>query len=892
MSLYNLESIFKPESVAVIGASEKKGTIGRALMENLVQAEFAGDVYPVNPKYDNLLGHKAYGKIAKTPAAVDVAVIAVPLAQVPTIIEECVEADVKGAIIISAGGKETGAEGRKLEENIKKKAERGGLRIIGPNCMGVICPAENLNASFAAHMPLAGNLAFISQSGAICSAMLDLSLQERMGYRYFISIGSMLDVDFGDLLNYVGSDPQVKSVLLYIESLTHFRKFMSAARAVSRMKPVIVLKSGRSAIGAKAAASHTGAMAGEDHIYDAAFQRAGAVRVNTLLDFFNCAELLAKQSRPAGKRMTIVSNSGGPAVMAVDTIEHYHLQPASLSDATIEKLDAILPSHWSRGNPIDILGDATAERYAKVVKCLDPDGIDGLLVILNPQAMIDPAEVAEALIKALENKSYIVFACWMGGRDVERGIEILNDAGIPTYDTPEQAIKSFMYLYHYTENLKLLQEIPPKITRELQFDHRSVRRLVDRGLKRENGLLTELESKKLLAAYGIAVNRTEPAASLAEAREIARDLGYPLAMKISSLDISHKSEADGVQLDIRTDSDVQAAFEKIMRGAARHNPEAHINGVTLQPMSRRPDAELLLGAKQDPDFGPVILFGMGGIYAEIIEDRTIGLVPLNRLLARRLMADTRTFALLKGYRNRPPADLKRLEEMLICLSQLVTDFPEIVELDMNPVVVEAGKPLAVDARVKVKSSSVSSPHHLVISPYPQQYAKRNISTDGLTLSIRPIKPEDAPLLEDLFETLSPTSIYHRFFSPMKSLPHHMLVRFTQIDYDREMALVAMDESENREKMLGVARVIGKPDGDEGEFAVIVGDPWQGRGVGAELLKRCLRIVKERGMQSVWGTALTENKQMLKLARKIGFQISQSSGGNEYDMTLDLKNAEV
>jgi acetyltransferase len=623
MGLYNLDKIFQPASIAVIGASEKNDSIGRALMENLVQSKYRGDLYPVNPNYDDLLGYKAYSNVAEVPQTADLAVIAVPIAKVPVVIEECVAAGVKGAIIISAGGKETGDKGRKIEEEIKTKAEVGGLRIIGPNCMGIICPAENLNASFAAHMPLGGKLAFISQSGAICSAMLDLSLQERMGYRYFVSIGSMLDVDFADLLDYVGSDPQVNSVLLYIESLTNFRKFMSAARAVSRMKPVIILKSGRSSAGAKAASSHTGAMAGEDHIYEAAFKRAGAVRVGTLKDFFNCAELLTKQAGPKGKRMTTVSNSGGPAVMAVDTIAYYNLQPGPLSQETIEKLDDILPPHWSRGNPIDILGDATAERYAKVVECLDPGEIDGLLVILNPQAMTDPAEVAEVLIEALENKPYIVFASWMGGRDVERGIEILNGAGIPTYDTPEQAIKSFMYLYHYTENLKMLQEIPPKVTRELQFDRTSARALIEKGLKRKNGLLTEVESKKLLTAYGIPVNRTELAASPEECQEIARRLGYPLAMKISSPEISHKSEADGVQLDIRTDSELSAAFEKITTGANRHNPEAEIQGVTLQPMSLRPDVELLLGAKQDPDFGPVILFGMGGIYAEIIEDRNI-----------------------------------------------------------------------------------------------------------------------------------------------------------------------------------------------------------------------------------------------------------------------------
>jgi acetyltransferase len=892
MSLYNLESIFKPDSIAVVGASAKKGSIGRSLMENLLQAEFPGDIYPVNPKYDTLLGRKTYAKIGDVPATVDLAVIAVPIEKVPGVVEECVDAGVKGTIIISAGGKETGEEGRKLEERIKRKAETGGLRIIGPNCMGIICPGEHLNASFAAHMPLDGNLAFISQSGAICSAMLDLSLQEKMGYRYFISIGSMLDVDFADLLDYAGNDPHVKSVLLYIESLTNFRKFMSAARAVSRMKPVIVLKSGRSEVGAQAASSHTGAMAGEDYIYDAAFQRAGTVRVDTLQDFFNCAELLAKRGRPAGKRMTIVSNSGGPAVMAADTIARYNLQPGALGEKTLERLDQILPPHWSRGNPIDILGDATPERYAKAVECLDPAEFDGLLVILNPQAMTDPTDVAAALVKALEKRSYPVFASWMGGRDVEKGIEILNDAGIPTYDTPEQAIKSFMYLFHYAENLDMLQEIPSKISRDLSFDPEGARKLIEQGLERENGLLTEVESKKLLASYGIPVNRTEAADSVDAAQEIARELGYPLVMKISSPDITHKSEVDGVQLDLRTDSDIRDAFERIMRGAERHNPEAEIHGVTLQPMSVRPDVELLIGAKQDPDFGPVILFGMGGIYAEIIQDRNIGLVPLNRLLARRVMEGTKTFKLLQGYRNRPQADLERLEELLVCLSQLVTDFPEIVELDMNPVVVQSGQPLAVDARVKVKAASVKSPHHLVISPYPQQYEIENISTDGLTLAIRPIKPEDAPLLENLFEVLSPTSIYHRFFSPMKLLPHHMLVRFTQIDYDREMALVALDEIENPEKIMGVARIIGKPNGTEGEFAVVVGDPWQGKGIGAKLLKRCLRIVKERGMQSVWGTALSENKQMLKLARKIGFQISYSSGGHVYEMRLDLKNAKI
>jgi acetyltransferase len=576
MSLYNLDKIFQPAAIAVIGASEKKASIGRALMDNLTQSKYTGDLFAVNPNYDRVRGFKSYGKLSDISEAVDLAIVAIPISKVPLIIEECVDTDVKGAIIISAGGKETGNEGQKLEAEIKQIAAKGSLRIIGPNSMGVICPQSHLNASFAAHMPADGPLAFISQSGAICSAMLDLSLKEKMGYRHFVSIGSMLDVDFGDLIDYVGNDSHVKSVLLYIESLTHQRKFMSAVRAVSRLKPVLILKSGRSPIGAKAASSHTGAMAGEDDVYDAAFKRAGAIRVDTIGDFFNCAELVAKQAPPKGKRMTILTNSGGPGVMAVDAVARYALQPSELSDETITKLTDVLPPHWSRGNPIDILGDATPARYADAVGCLKSDEMDGLLVILNPQAMTDPAEVADALVKVLGNKETIVFTSWMGGKDVEKGIEILNNAGIPTHATPEQAIRAFKYLYDYGANLELLQEIPPRISREYRFDRKTAGALVERGLKRENGLLTEVESKQLLAAYEISTNPTEEAASLTEAKAIARRLGYPLAMKISSTDIVHKSKAGGVQLYVDSESDVKNAFEKIMQNIHSFDAEADI----------------------------------------------------------------------------------------------------------------------------------------------------------------------------------------------------------------------------------------------------------------------------------------------------------------------------
>jgi len=702
VTIYNLDYLFNPKSVAVLGASEKVGSIGSALMQNMVQAGFAGKLLPINPKYESIHGYQALSSVAKAQTEIDLAVIATPIATVPDLVDECVQAGVKAAIVISAGGKETGAEGQKIEEQILERARKGKLRILGPNCLGIICPEYGLNASFAAHTPEVGKLAFISQSGAICTSMLDLSLQEKMGFRYFISIGSMLDIDFGDLIDYVGSDPQVESILLYIESLTNIRKFMSATRGISRVKPIVIIKSGKSPAGAKAASSHTGAMAGEDSVYDTAFKRAGAVRVNSIGDFFRCAELLSKQRRPRGPRMVVLTNSGGPGVMAVDALFEYGLEASTLSKETIAKLDKVLPQHWSRGNPIDILGDATAERYVQTVNCLDPKEVDGLLIIMNPQAMTDPAQVAEELITVFPSKPFPILTSWMGGRGVEKGIEIFNNARIPTYATPEDAIKSFMYLHNYTKNLQKLTEIPPKAPRKLSFDRDRAQELVKTGLARTSGLLTEAESKDLIQAYGIPVNRTETAASEDEAVRVAQDMGYPLAMKLLSLDITHKTDAGGVHLYLRTQDEVRSAYGQIMQSAHSYDPRANILGVTIQPMVLRPDLELLLGAKKDDNFGPVLLFGMGGIFAEVLEDRNLALPPLNHLLASRLIRGTKVSRLLDGFRNRPGADMPLLEESIIRLAHLVVDFPEIVELDMNPLVIDKGKPLAIDARAVIR----------------------------------------------------------------------------------------------------------------------------------------------------------------------------------------------
>jgi acetyltransferase len=889
MGLYNLEKIFRPESIAVVGTSAEEGSIGSILLRNLVQGGYQGAIFPIDPERSYINELKAYPSLAKTERAIDLAVIATPIHTVPSTVRECVQAGVGGAVIVSAGGRETGAQGLELENDIVE-AGRGGLRILGPNSLGIICPGRRLNASLAGRMTYAGKLAFVSQSGAIAAAIIDLSLKEKIGFSYFVSIGSMLDVDYGDLIDYLGNDPEVKSILLYIETLTNFRKFMSAARAVSRVKPIVVLKSGRSVAGARAAATHTGVMAGEDLVYDAAFKRAGIVRVSTIGELFDCAELVAKQPRPPGPRLGVITNAGGPGIMAADALARYGLEPAVLEPETTARLDRILPPPWRQTNPIDLQDDATPERYASALDiCLQAKELHAVLVILAPQAITNPTVVAELLTQALKGRPYPIFTCWMGGLDVEEGRRILKDAGIPTYDTPERAIQAFIYMYEYSRNMEMLQETPPKLSRSLHFDHARAKTVIDEGLKRKTGLLMETESKELVAAYGIPVTRTEVASSVEETLQLARDMEPPLVMKVHSPDIVHKTEAAGVQLNLWTENDIREAYRKILEGTAAHLPQAKILGVTLQPMIQHIDFQLILGAKRDQNFGPVILFGMGGLHAEVLRDRAIGLPPLNRLLARRLMENTRIYPFLRGYRNLPPANLELLEEMIIRLSQLVLDFPQIAELDMNPVLVSYGRPRAVDARAIVRPSDIPSPLHLVISPYPAHYETRTITTAGLQISVRPIKPEDAPLLANLFNTLSQTSIYYRFFSSLKSLSIGMLARLTQVDYDREIALAALEEGEAEEKMLGVARVIADPDGKRAEFSVLVGDPWHGKGVGARLLELCLRIAKERGIDTVWGIVLRENTQMLALGRKLGFTASRSSDPGEFELTINLKS---
>jgi acetyltransferase len=884
MGQYNLNRIFNPRHVAVVGASEKAGTIGNALIRNLIDGRFSGTVLPVNPKYQTMHGQACFESVSALETGVDLAVIATPIHSVPDIVGACVEKKVGGAVIISAGGKEVGEAGREIEEKIRRIANDGGLRIVGPNCMGIIRPGVNLNASFAAEMPVAGNLAFVSQSGAICTAILDLALKERIGFSHFVSIGSMLDVDFGDMIDFLGNDSSAKSILLYIENLTNFRKFMSAARSVSRIKPIIVLKSGRSPAGARAAASHTGAMAGEDAVYDAAFKRAGIVRVDTIEELFDCAELMAKQPRPGGPRLAILTNGGGPGVMATDTLARHGQEPASLDPETLQAFDAFLPDFWSRGNPIDILGDASAERFDRALTiCFNSKNLDGVLVILAPQALTDPLSVAETLAAAIQQRRFPVFACWMGGKRIATAVDVLNTAGIPTYDTPERAVRAFLYMAEYTRNLEMLLEVPPKMAGDMAFDQEKARRLIAGAP--DQGFMSESDSNEILTAYGLPMIRTQIATTEAHAVQIARELGYPVVMKLHSPDVTHKTDAGGVRLDLRGDGEVDEAFRQILASARQYKPDARIEGVTLQPYFSNPDYEILLGAKRDPNFGPVILFGMGGIYTEVLKDRSLALPPMNRLLARRLMQETKACSLLQGYRNRPAADMQRLEEMIIRLSQLLIDFPEIAELDMNPVLIKDGKPVAVDARILVSPLAVRSSLHLVIGPYPEEDESHMVSVDGRRIFVRPVKPEDAPLFTALFETLSPTTIYHRFFGALKELNPEMLARFTQIDYDREIALVAIDEEAQTDNILGVARIIGDADGRTGEFAVLVSDAWQGRGIGGNLLEKCLSIAEKHGFKTVHGIVLHENRNMLALGKKLGFDIKREPDSGENELVI-------
>lgn len=880
-----LKAIFSPKSVAVIGASDQKGSVGQTLLWNLISSPFGGTVFPVNPKRKSVLGIKAYSSIKEIPETVELAVIAIPAPLVPAIIQDCVDIGVKGAIIISAGFKEFGEQGKLLEKQIKEIA-KGKLRIIGPNCLGVMNPQTGLNATFANKIAKNGNVGFISQSGAFCTSILDWSLQENVGFSAFISIGSMVDVDWGDLIYYLGDDPNTKSIVIYMESIGNASSFLSAAREVALSKPIIIIKAGETEAAAKAAASHTGALTGSDKVLEAAFKRCGVLRVKRINDLFDIAEVLGKQPiLPKGSRLTIVTNAGGPGVLATDALIATGGDLAELSEDTLQKLNEFLPPQWSHHNPIDILGDADPERYRKTLDVIakDPNS-DGCLVILTPQAMTNPLATAQQLSNFAPQIKKTILASWMGGYEVNEGENLLNQASIPTYRYADEAANLFNWLWKYSYNLGGIYEtpvLPPDV--EGFPDRRQVEAILDQVQQSDREILTESESKAILAAYGIPIVQTLNGKTEDEAVNLAEKIGYPVVLKLWSETITHKTDVGGVQLNLTDEKAVRWAYQEIKDTVTSKVGVQHFLGVTVQPMLRLDGGyELILGSSIDSQFGPVLLFGTGGQLVEVFNDQSIALPPLNSILARRMMEQTKIYRALKGVRGRKPVNLEELEQLMVRFSQLVTENPRIKEIDINPLLASSERLIALDARVVIYPAVIpdSELPKPAIRSYPIQYITNWEFSDGKAVTIRPIRPEDEPAIKLFHETLSEESVYFRYFHLIKVSQlnaHERLTRLCFIDYDREMALVAdyQDPVTGKHEILGLARLSKQHGLNEAEFAMMVSDRYQKKGLGTQLLKQLMIVAKNENLTQVTGEILLENKPMQRVCEKVGFKLKRT-----------------
>ena len=893
-----LDRIFAARSVAVVGATEKAGTVGRTVLWNLMSTPFGGPVYPVNASHASVLGIKAYASVKAVPEKVDLVVIASPAEKVPAIVEECADLDIPGCVILSPGFEESGPTLLESERQILAHARRKGMRVIGPNCLGVMNPISGINATFAAGMARRGNVAFISQSGALCTAVLDWSLREMVGFSAFVSIGSMLDIGWGDLISYFGEDPNTRSIVIYMETVGDARAFLSAAREVAMTKPIIILKPGRADGAAKAAASHTGSMTGSDEVLEAAFKRCGVLRVNTIAELFYMAEVLAKQPLPQGNRLALITNAGGPGVLAADSLLTSGGALAELSPTTVEELNKALPAGWSRGNPIDLHDDAKAETFAQALEITARDSNnDGLLVILTPQALADATATAEKLKEFSRLDGKPLLASWMGGQDTATGEAILNRAGIPTFPYPDTAARVFTSMWRYADSLRALYETPlPSAKPEEDASGRAkAAALVESVMKTGRTILTEAESKDLLACYGIPTIPTKVATSEDEAAKLATEIGFPSVLKVLSQTITHKAEVGGVQLNLGNEADVRAAFNAIKKSVATKAGAEHFQGVTVQKMIN-PQAgfELILGSSIDPQFGPVLLFGMGGHLVEVFRDRTLGLPPLNTTLARRMMEQTRIFQALQGVAGRPGVDLAALEQLMVGFSQLVAEQRWIKEIDINPLFASAAGFVALDARVILHDPKTPEPQlpKLAIRPYPTRYVSDWTMKDGTAVTIRPIRLEDEPLMVRFHESLSEQSVYLRYFSALKlsqRVAHTRLVRVCFNDYDREIALVAdrKDPQTGQHEILGVAR-LSKVRGTGGaEFAIILSDRWQKKGLGPEMTRRLVQIARNEHLTHLSAYALQENRDMLNMCRKLGFRVRHESGDSECVIEMDL-----
>jgi acetyltransferase len=866
--------MLNPKAVAVIGASESDDSVGQALMRNLLEGKDLRRIYPVNPNRETVLGLKSYPSIAKTPDHIDLAVIATPAKTVPGLVEECARAGVDGAVIVSAGFKEVGPAGEKLESEISRIRSKADIRILGPNCVGLARPQINLNATFLRDNPHPGQIAFVSQSGALGAAILNWAVSAGIGFSMFASLGSTLDIDFGDLIDYLGEDPNTRSIILYMEGVGNAKKFMSAARGFARTKPIIVIKAGRYSAGAKAASSHTGALAGDFAVYEAAFKRAGVVMVDEIGDLFNCASVLDSRYLPAGPNLAIVTNAGGPAVLAADAVISHGCQLAELSPETTEAMEKALPPYWSHGNPLDILGDANVERYELAVKaCMADTKVDGLLVIYTPQGTTQPTQLAEAVTKIALARRKPMLTVWMGESGVRESREVFQRNNIPTYQTPEEAVKTYAYMYRYQRNLDQLYQTPHEFPVDFSPPKAHLK-VVIRNAAKTRRALTQPEVDRFLDAYAIPRVKGALAKSADQAASIAIDIEYPVALKISSQDILHKTDIGGVVTGLASAQAVKDSYKAIIERAHNAKPEARIDGVYVQKMVSNIDYELILGAKKDKDFGSVILFGMGGVGVELMNDVSLGLAPLNQILARRVMEETKIYrALTKGLRNKKPLDLRPLEEIMVHFSNLIVDFPEIAEMDINPLVISNDTFNVIDARIIIDPNALDrlQPYpHLVITPYPAKYIIPWRLKDSTEVTLRPIKPEDEPIELEFVRGLSTETSRFRFFQIIKDLPHEALVRFCNIDYDREMAIIAETRIGDRTVEIGVSRLVLDPGKKRGEFAVVIADKYQGRGLGTKLVDMLIEFAREKGIDTVYGTVMSENIKMIQLCEKLGF----------------------
>jgi acetyltransferase len=883
MGPHYLNRFFTPKSVAIVGASERESSVGYRLLLNMQEAGFKGGLYPVNNKRDQLLGLKAYPDLNAIPEDLDLVVIATPAPSVPGIVQQCGEKGITSVIIITAGFGELGSEGKRLQQEVLDIAHRYSIRIIGPNCLGVIRPSGYLNATFGDGTVKDGNLALLSQSGAVCTAILDWAKVQDIGFSTVVSMGGAADIDFGEVLDYLATDSKTTGILMYVEGIRDARRFLSGLKAAARLKPVILIKSGRHEAGCKAAMSHTGAMVGGDNVFDAAIARAGVVRVYSITELFSAARVLANNYVVNKDHLAIITNAGGPGVMSTDRAEDVGIVMAELSPASIKALNENLPVHWSHANPIDILGDATSERYQKALDiCLKDKNVDGVLVILTPQAMTNPTQVAECIIEGAKTSKKPVLASWTGGARVQEGRDLFANSKVAHFSTPEVAVDAFSFLAKYAQNQILLKQIPSPSGELAKPDVEGARLIIERVLSEGRQVLTAQESKAILAAFHIPVTQTIKVSSVKDAMIAGETLQFPVVLKVNMAEFSHKSDIGGVRLNINSVQDISRDYSEMEAAIKRHHPEITEVGMTVEPMFKSPNGrELMIGVVRDPVFGPAISFGLGGTMVEILKDNAVALPPLNTYMVEQMIAKTKAAKYLQAFRQLPPANKKALIDVLLNISTMVSELPEILELDINPLIVDEHGVMAVDARIKAQLSNQLTPYsHMAIHPYPYQLTRYFQLSNGANITIRPIRPEDAVLEKDFHNRLSERTKYFRFMQALQELTPEMIVRFTQIDYDREMAFVAVTEDANLPSELGVGRYLMNPDGNSVEFALVVADDCQCLGIGSRIMTALIQTAKSKGMLFFEGEVLVINKPMLSLVKKLGFSIETIAGDNE------------